>query len=372
MKANKVSAIVFANVEGEHLGDLTSIRSTASVPFGARYRLIDFTLSNIVNAGISNVGVITKENYRSLMDHLGSGLHWDLDRKRGGLHILPPFNTSNAIRYSGYIDALNGARNFILRSNSEYIVISDANVVANVDLNGAIRSHVKNDADITMLWHRGKLGDNSSETMIFSFGDDTKINKITFFDNDKDEVNYGFGLYIIKTKVLIDMIDFAYQNGIYNLKHVFFADKIKKLRVFGYEHKGYISVIDSQDNYYKANLDLLNSEVRKDLFNKDRPIFTKTRDDMPTRYGTHADVKNSLIGDGSIIEGTVKNSILFRGVKVEKGAVIENCIIMQSGKIGENAVLSNTILDKNVTVFKGKVLKGTPSDALIINKNKNI
>lgn len=372
MKSNKVSAIVFANVQGEHLGDLTAIRSTASVPFGARYRLIDFALSNLVNAGISNVGIITKKNYRSLMDHLGSGMHWDLDRKNGGLHILPPFNDENAVRYTGYVDALNGARNFISRCNSEYIVISDGNVIANVDLYNAIRSHIKNEADITLLWHKGEIKSNFSDTMIFDLDDENRINNITFNDKNEGEVNFGFGLYIINTNVLIEMIDLAYSNGLTNLKFAFFVDKVKKLRIFGYEHKGYISVIDAQKNYYDANMDLLNADVRRDLFNTDRPILTKARDNMPTRYGTRSVVENSLIGDGCVIEGTVRNSILFRGAVVEKGAVVENSIVMQSAKIKENATVKYTILDKNVLVGKNKVLMGTNGDALVINKNKEI
>lgn len=371
MKSTTVSAIVFTNVNDERLGDITNMRSTASLPFGASYRLIDFTLSNLVNAGLNNIGIITKENYRSLMDHLGSGVYWDLDRKNGGLHILPPFNSANAVKYTGYIDALNGAKNFITRSKSDYIVICDANVVANIDLSSALDSHIKNDADVTMLWHKGVL-DEGTDAMVFSVGDDNSIKSITAADSSTDEVCYGFGFYIINTDVLLKLVDMAYKIGLYDLKLAFFADNIKQIKIMGFEHKGYLSVIDSDEKYYAANMDLLDKDVRKCLFDKERPIFTKTRDDMPTRYGTRALVENCSIGDGCIIDGTVKNSILFRGVKVEKGAVVENSIVMQSGVISKDAIVEYAILDKNVVIGENKVLKGTKDSALMISKNKKI
>lgn len=371
MKATTVSAIVFTNVLDERLGDLTNVRSTASLPFGASYRLIDFSLSNLVNAGVNNIGIIAKENYRSLMDHLGSGVYWDLDRKNGGLHILPPFNIANAVKYTGYIDALNGAKNFITRSKSDYIVICDANVVANIDVSSALESHIKNNADVTMLWHKGQLN-KDTEAMVFSIADDNTINAITASEPTDEEVCYGFGFYIINTEILLKMVDMAYKNGLYDLKLAFFADNIKQLKIMGFEHKGYLSVIDSEEKYYNANMDLLNHDVRKCLFNKNRPIFTKTRDDMPTRYGTRAVVENCSIGDGCIIDGTVKNSILFRGVIVEKGAVVENSIVMQSGVISKDAVIEYAILDKNAVIGENKVLKGTKDSALVIGKNKKI
>lgn len=372
MKATTVSAIVFTNVLDERLGELTAMRSSASLPFGASYRLIDFSLSNLVNANINNIGIIAKENYRSLMDHLGSGVYWDLDRKNGGLHILPPFNLANAVKYTGYIDALNGAKNFITRCKSDYIVICDANVVANIDVSAAVESHIENGADVTMLWYKGTVSDAVAETMAFSFDSENEIESITVAEISDEEQCLGFGFYIINTSVLIDLVDLAYKNGLYDLKLAFFADRINQLKIIGFEHKGYLSVIDSENKYYKANMDLLNTDIRKCLFDKKRPIFTKTRDDMPTRYGTHAVVENCSIGDGCIIEGTVKNSILFRGVKVEKGAVVENSIVMQSGIIEKGAVVDCAILDKNVCIGENKVLKGTAQSALVIGKSKKI
>ena len=372
MKTTNVSAIVFTNVADERMGDLTVVRSSASLPFGARYRLIDFALSNLVNAGISSVGVITRENYRSLMDHIGSGVYWDLDRKNGGIHILSPFNIRNAIKYSGYVDALNGAKNYIKRSKSDYIVICDANVLANIELEAAIKSHIEKSADITLFWHKGNVPSNYADTMVLEFDEENRVNEISFCEDSTAEQNYGFGFYIINTDVLINMIDLAYENGLSDLKLAFFIDKVKKLRIFGFEHKGYLSVIDDEKAYYNANMDLLKTDTRAYLFDKERPIFTKTRDDMPTRYGTHAVVTNCAIGDGCIIDGTVKNSILFRGVKVEKGAVVENSIVMQSCVISKGAKVNYAILDKNVTVGEDKVLSGTENSALMIGKGKKI
>ena len=372
MRTSAVAGIVFANSNDNLLKRLTSQRSMASIPFGARYRLIDFSLSNLVNAGITNVGIITKENYRSLMDHVGSGIYWDLDRKNGGLHILPPYIESGIRRYSGTIDALHGAKDYIKRCKSDYIVLCAADVLANVDIKSVVSAHVKNEADITTVYHKGILPANRDDAMIFSFEEDNRISSIGFVGEAGTELSYGIGITVISRELLSELVDEAYENDLPNFNRNVMAAKVKQLKIYGYEHKEFVMLMNGTDSYYNANMALLDNKVRRELFNKDRPIYTKSRDDMPTRYGTKSNVKNSIIGDGCVINGTVKNCVLFRGVKVEKGAVVENCILMQETKVGENSQLCNVISDKNAQIGENMILKGTDEKHFFIKKNQII
>lgn len=372
MRTSAVAGLVFANVNDNLLKKLTSRRSMASVPFGARYRLIDFSLSNLVNAGVTNVGIVTKENYRSLMDHVGSGIYWDLDRKNGGLYILPPYSTSGAKRNSGTIDALVGAIDYIEHCKSEYIVLYNADVLANIDVSALIKEHVANSADITLVYHNGKLEANNGDVMKLSFKKGGRVSEIALDAESGDVADFSIGVSVIGRQLLLDIVNDAYENELNSFNRDVIAKKVKQLKIYGFRHNGYLAFMNCTNSYFKANMDLLSSDVRAELFDRNRPVYTKTRDDMPTRYGTKADVKNSLIADGCVINGTVKNSILFRGVKVEKGAVVENCILMQETKVGEKAQLNNVIADKNAVVGEEMVLKGTAQKHFFIKKNQTL
>ena len=344
MRASAVAGIVFANINDNLMRKLTSKRSLASVPFGARYRVIDFALSNLVNAGVSSVGIITKENYRSLMDHVGSGVYWDLDRKNGGLYLLPPYLTSGIKRYNGTVDALYGAMDYIERCNADYIVLCRADSIANIDIGAAVKAHADKNADVTLVYHRGKPPLNNTET--------------------------AYPVAVISRELLIKTVTDGFMDGAVSFMKDVIAENTGRLKIYGFEHKEYAAVFDGINSYYDASMDLLKGEVRRQLFSPDRPVFTKTRDDMPTRYGTKSSVRNCLIADGCVVDGTVKNSILFRGVTVEKGAVVENCILMQETKVGENTGLCNVIADKNAVISGGMVLKGAPGKSFFIKKNQ--
>ncbi|MBE6750041.1 MAG: glucose-1-phosphate adenylyltransferase subunit GlgD [Ruminococcaceae bacterium] len=365
-----VAGIVFANVNDDLLKKLTSRRSMASVPFGARYRLIDFPLSNLVNAGAKSVGIVTKENYRSLMDHIGNGIYWDLDRRNGGLFLLPPYITSGARRYNGTIDALYGAMDYIKHCKSEYIVLCNADVLANVDISSAIETHIGNSADITLIYHKGNIPVNNGETMMLEMNDYNVVTGISLDGGKDEQVNYSIGYTIISRELLLSLVKEAHDNDVVSFNREVLANKVKQLKIIGFEHSGYVTFMNGTDSYYKTSMDLLDPEIRKQLFNRERPIYTKTRDDMPTRYGTKSQVKNSLIAAGCVIEGTVINSVLFRGVKVEKGAVVKNCILMQETKVGANAQLDNVIADKNAVIGEEMILKGTAKKRFFIKKNE--
>lgn len=372
MMASNVSGIVFANSHDELIDKLTEHRSTASVPFGGRYRLIDFTLSNLVNSGVTNIGIITREKYRALMDHVGSGLFWDLDRKNGGLRILPPYNTSNVRRYIGYVEAIKGAMDFVTRCNTEYIILCDAATVANIDISDVMAFHTANNADITVVYHNGIMPCGNEETMSIVTDKNNRITNIEFDCFFDDKINYGLGVTVFKRTKLVELIEEAYLNGYTSINRDIIVRKLTALNVYGYSHEGIAFVINSNKTYFDANMKLLESDVRNDLFSKDRPVYTKTRDDMPTRYGTKSSVQNCFIADGCVVDGTVKNSILFRGVKVEKGAVVENSILMQGVTVCKNANINYLISDKNAVIGSDVTVKGTEQKAFFIRKNQTL
>lgn len=367
MRTSKVAGIVFANTHDELLNPLTDHRSMASVPFGGRYRLIDFPLSNLVNAGVTNAGLVIKEKYRSLLDHVGSGLYWDLDRKNGGLHLMPPFNTRDAKRYNSYIEALHGAMDFVNRCNAEYIVTYNSDVVANVDIAEFVKSHIKNQADISVVYTNGVRPTAHNDAVNLTLDSDGRISGYTENTEEGTPSDYSMSIFLFNKEVLCKLVEQAY------LDDAIYLDEIlKRLRVYGYKHEGFSAMMDSMTEYYAATMKLLDNKVRRDLFNADRPILTKTRNDMPTRYGTHSVVQNCFIADGCVIEGTVRNSVLFRGVKVEKGAVVENCILMQGSKVAADVQLEHVVADKNSSIGEGMIIKGTAKKIFLIKKNQTL
>lgn len=370
MRASAVAGIVFANINDSLLKKLTSKRSMASVPFGARYRLIDFSLSNLVNAGISTVGIITKENYRSLMDHVGNGVYWDLDRKSGGLYLLPPYVTSGTKRYTGTVDALHGALDFIDRCKADYIVLCNADTIANIDIGAAVKAHIEKKADVTLVYSHGKPPINNKDIMSLQVGKGKKIESISFGLEDNEETDFYAGVTVISRELLKKLVNDAYSEGEIIFTRDVLGKQMNTLKIYGFEHKEYIAVLDGTHAYYNSNMELLDKDARRQLFNKERPIFTKTRDDMPTRYGTKSDVSNCIIADGCVINGTVKNSVIFRGVTVEKDAVVENCILMQETSVGANSHIVNVIADKNAIIGDNMVLKGTPDKCVFVKKNQ--
>lgn len=369
MRSGSVSAIIFSNSNDGALKELTANRSIASLPFGGRYRLIDFTLSSLVNAGISKIGIITKENYRSLMDHLGSGVFWDLDRKNGGLYIIPPY-ISGVHKYKGSTDAVIRALDFVNHTNSEYIIVCESGAVANIDVSSLINYHIDNNSDITIVYRKAECGDKYENSVKLKLEDNGKVTAVSSSKTSTELGNFSLGLSIFRKEVFLNIISSSSDTTVDGIYRDTIARNTEKLNIFGFEHKGYSAVMDCRKSYFEANMELLNPDVRKDLFNPERPIFTKVKDDMPTRYGTHSSVSNSLIADGCIIDGTVKNSILFRGVRIRKGAVVENCVLMQGVEIRDNTKIKYVVSDKNAVISDGENINGTNRKAFIVKKNQ--
>ncbi len=368
-----VLGLIFANMHEANLPELTKGRTMASVPFGARYRMIDFPLSNMVNSGITQVGIITKQNYYSLMEHLGMGSEWDLARKTGGLHILPPYRSEGSGIYRGRLEALAGAAEFISESDADYVVLADSNVVANMDIKPMVDFHEKSGADITCVYGRGVYSTERAMTMtVFSVDEDNKIYDVLARPAISGEMNVALDVYIMRRKFLEDLIRESECRGLYSFETDILLHKLHDYKIMGYKYDNYFEIIDSMKTYYKANAAMMNREISHEVFNLERPIFTKIRDVAPAKYGIDADVKGSLIADGCIIEGKVENSVLFRGVVVQKGAVVKDSIVMQGSVIEEKASFINVIADKDVTLTKNRVITGSAEYPIFISKGANV
>ena len=367
MTGKNIVGIVFSNAYDECISELTGIRTMGSVPFACRYRLIDFALSNMVNSGIEKVGVLTKSNYQSLMDHVGTGKPWDLSRKNDGLFILPPFSTNETGGNRDKLASLKGIMGFISRSDEEYVLLSDCNVVHNLDVEALMDFHTAKNADMTIVYKKGKVP-ALKDVIVLHMNDDGKAEKVTLYPVTDENVNFSLNVILMKKALLERLIHEAIRLNYKDFETDLIQGNVDKLNIYGYEEKGYSAVIESLQSYYNINMELLNPDNCDDLFNADRPVYTKVRDDMPAIYGLGSSVKNSLVADGCIIEGTVENSILFRGVRVEKGAVVKNSIIMQDGFVAQNATLNCVVVDKSVVITPNKTLSGAESYPVHIGK----
>ncbi len=361
--------IIFSNIHDDSVPELVRERTLGSIPFGGRYRLVDFPLSNMVNSGIDTVGIITKSNYQSLMDHVGSGKDWDLARKDGGVIILPPFGEieSNKI-YTSRLDALKGIINFLIRADEEYVVMTDCDSVNRINYNDVIEQHIRNHADVTLVYKRIDNGEGFADKTITFDLEDERVVGVNYNDGEIDkESNVFTNVFVVKKSLLQNIVmDSITHNKRSFMKDVI-ATNLKGMKVMGYEYKGFYAGITSLQAYYDSNMSLLDENIRNELFG-DRSVCTKIRDSAPTKYGQSAIVKNSLIADGCIIEGEVENSIIFRGVKVARGTVVKNSIIMQNTVLGENSTLNCIITDKNVVIRDRKVLSGSENHPFYIGK----
>ncbi len=374
MTNNKMTGIVFSNMHDENMGLLTSKRTMGSIPYGGRYRLVDFVLSGMVNAGMTNVGIITKYNYHSLMDHVGSGRPWDLARKRGGLVLLPPYSrlgTAGGI-YRGSIEALAGHLGYIKEQNAQYVCISDCDVVTNVDYRAVLEQHQKTGADITIVCCHKEMGSAARDIATVELDKSGRLCDLTVNPAIEGSANVYLNMFVMDREMLIRMIENAYSHGHFSVTQHILQEQMKSLKIYGYQHMGFCRRIGDLESYFAANMALLDPVARAELFPEDRPVYTKNRDGVPTKYGLRSQVSNSLVADGCIIKGTVENCIIFRGVRIGAGAVVKNSIIMQSTIVSENANLDYVITDKNVVVQSNRVLCGYKTIPIYLEKGSNV
>ena len=365
-------------VSGERttrLKDLALSRSTAAVPFGGRYRIIDFILSDMVNAGLTSVGLITEKNYHSLMDHLGSGKEWDLHRKRDGLFILPPFMTKdNAGVFRGAVDAIRSVIGYVRRTAEDYVILSWPRVVMNVDLVPMMEQHIATGADVTILYAEdGALQpEEQSQDLRLIMDEKGRVTDMELDAYRPRSVNRSCDVMILRKELLEYLVEEAFARGEYDFHRDILLKKYRTLNIMGYRYEGFLARVESIESYFTGNMALLNPDVQADLFNPRHPIYTKVKDEVAARYSVSAQVKNSLVADGCVIEGQVENCVLFRGVHVKPGARIFNSIIMQGAEIDENVLLDHVILDKGVKILPGRTLQGYDSFPIVIRKNQTV
>lgn len=369
---NDMMGIIFAENPEAGMGELTSVRSLAAVPFGGRYRIIDFILSNMVNSSIINVGITTPYNYQSLSDHLGTGKPWDIDRKGNGLFVLPPKEIPEAGEIRGNIDTIIGINHYITKSSQSYVVVSDCNTLCNINFSDVLKFHLESEADITMIYNNvDKLKPRELSTRILLDTDENnRVTDINVYPMHQKTNHSYMHMFIINKELLLELAGDAFAHNKHYISKDIFLPSLDKLKIMGYKFDGYCKQIDNIKSFFDTNLELLQKNVRDELFglSSDMPIYTKVKDTVPTKYGVGANVSNSFVADGCLIEGTVKNSVLFRGVHVGKGATVENCIVMQNSEVMDNCLLENVIFDKEVVLRSGKKLVGQDTYPMVIGK----
>jgi glucose-1-phosphate adenylyltransferase len=367
-----VMGIIYTGENDARLRELTVIRAIAALPVAGRFRVIDFLVSSMVNGGMKNIGVIMQKNYHSLMDHLGSGKEWDLHGKNNGLHILPPFLTrENVGLYPGLLDALRSNSNFLVRSKQETLVLSNSNIIYNAHLDELVQFYRETGADITMLYTNDQSMKRDEYGTYLSLDKKGNVIDMEVQPTHPAYDSVYMAVLVIKRELLRDLVDKAVSHGLHSLDRDVILRLVqdKSAKINAYEYKGKCWQIDSVQSYFRFNMEVLDPEMRKGLFQDELPVFTKVRDEMPACYGDNATVVNSLVADGCIIEGTVENSVLFRGVKIAPNAHVKNCIIMQDGQAHEGAYIENCILDKQAVIKRNAKLIGPEAYPIVIGKD---
>ncbi len=369
--------IIFPNSYDNLVPELAGDRLMASIPFAGRYRIIDFLLSSLANCGISNIAIVVRENYHSLMDHLGSGREWDLLRKNGGLSIFPPYAEKNMKVYSGRVEALESILPYLKSKKEKYVIMMDANIAVDFDFNAMLAEHIESGADVTVAYteqeipaeliRAGAHGDMYYTLKL----DDGRVRRIFMNSEMCGKQNLAMNIYIIDREALIDKIHAAFVRGYSCFERDILAPRLEKYNIRGYKYDGYYARICGLKSYFDENMKLLDDENLDALFTGGQ-IYTKIRDDNPTRYINGCKTKKNLVADGCVIEGDVENCVLFRGVKIAKGAKIRNSVLMQDTVVKAGARLDYVVTDKNVTIEVGQELKGTDTQPFYVAKGHTV
>ena len=364
--------IVFAYQAAPALGELVSKRTAASLPFCGRYRLIDFSLSSLMNAGVRDVGVIMQRDYQSLLDHLGSGKAWDMSRKTRGLRILPPFGLPEYHKgvYAGTMEALMAVRTYIRHIPQRHVVLLLGDLLANIDLQPILEQHLRSGAPITAI-----CSDHTPSAARHRFlpGADGFVKGARFGVTGGGEGLSSLEGYVIEKGLLMQLIELCHAHNFYR----FHRDAISMYlneegRMAVAVHEGYAEIIHAVDDYYRASRDMLDPEIRRGLFLPERPIRTKDHEGVSTYYGEHAVSRNSLVADNCIIDGEIENCILFSGVRVGEGAQLKNCIVFQDTVVGDRCRMNHVISDKNCSFAPDTVLCGAEKMPVVVGKSKRI
>ena len=367
-----VMGIIYTGENDSRLRELTMLRAIAALPVAARFRVIDFQVSSMVNAGIKNIGVIMQKNYHSLMDHLGSGKEWDLHGKNEGLHILPPFLTrENVGVYTGLLDAIRSNTNYLERSKQTTLILSGSDIIYNAHLDEALRFHLDTDASVTLMYTKDPGMKRDELGTYLQLDEAGNVVDMEIQPTHPSYDNVYMKVLIIKRELILNLVDKAVAHGLHDLDRDLLMKMVREgqYKVNACEYKGDCWRIDSVQSFFKFNMDILDPVKMKGIFRDDLPVYTKVRDEMPTYYGDSAEVINSLLADGCQIEGKVENSVLFRGVRIAPDAHVKNCIIMQDGQVHSGAYIENCILDKQSVIKRNAKLIGPDAYPIVIGKN---
>ena len=366
-----VMGIIFAN-DGT-VSTLTDKRTMASMPFGGRYRQVDFALSNLSSAGIHRVGIVTRHSYNSLMNHVGSGEEWGLEMELGGLEYLTPYSTSKVSDYRGKLESLYSAMTFLeYGPDSELVIMIDSAVLSNLDLTKVIHSHVESGKDLTLVTKSGIADGEHTLDLAVKLDEKGQIADMTVDYAAPADYEASMDIFVMNKAWLVQQVKDHIAHNLYHMDRDLVMGLWQKdpasINVFSYQ--GIAMFNESVEQYFRNSLSLVKKEVREDLFGRNHPVFTKVRDRVPTYYGEDCHIENCSVADGCILEGNAKNSILFRQVTILPGAQVEDCVIMNDSVIGEGAILKNVILDKDVVVRPGAQLVGTPKNPVIIHRGE--
>ncbi|MDU4959145.1 MAG: glucose-1-phosphate adenylyltransferase subunit GlgD [Sporomusaceae bacterium] len=359
----------------ELLRELTQNRPLAAIPFAGRYRVIDFILSNMVNSGIRNVGMLAYANFRSLMDHLRSAKEWDLARKGNGLFILPSNQAPGRFRAGeGDIEQMYAHFDYFKRSKEQYVLLAGSAMVASIRFDGMLDFHRQTGADVTVLYQPGcRLeGRDYRHCNFIRTEADGRISDVAVSCDPGRQHQLSMRMYLLERKLFMDIIERCMIKGERDFVKDGLIRNFGQLKFYGYPFDGHVAVINSVYGYYHHSLSLLQPAIRQSLFPRDNPVYTKIKDESPANYRLGAKTSNSLVANGCVIEGTVENSILFRGVHVQPGAVVKNCVVMQKCEIGAGAALDTVICDKDVRIGPGRAIKGETAYPIIIRKGSVI
>ncbi len=371
----KAMGIIFTN--DATMGELTDKRTCGSIPFGGRYRQVDWALSNMTCAGIRHIGIISRHSYQSLMHHIGNGEEWGLKLEEGGLEFLTPYASDTNYLYRGKLASLHNALDFLEYSDGDdedLIVLSDSAILANVDMADVIRSHIESGKCVTVVTKAGVA--NGQKVLDLALKVDDKGEVVDMVVDFAAPADYlaTMDIFVMDKKFLIKWVQEMVARDKYHMDRDLIMGGWRRgqIDINAYQFDGVALYNESVEEYFVNSLSLINKEQREDIFNGKHPIFTKVRDRVPTYYGEGCDVENCLIADGCILEGEVEDSVLFRQVTIEAGAEVDKCIIMNDSVIGEGAELKYVILDKNVTVTPGAKLVGTRQNPIVVKRGDTV
>ena len=375
--AISAAGIIFSNLNNNTLSRLTKDRTVAAIPFACRYRLIDFALSDLVNAGIFNIHVVANYSYRSLVEHIGSGKDWDLARRKGGVNVISPYQTAtnaSASVFSTHMEALKSMRDYIEEFTEDYVVLMDSDTVLNIDIADVIAAHEQSGANITMVTRRVSEDYTSKHPRLMVHSEGGRVDDMLLSARyDATTPELVLNIFVMRSEHLLRIINEAETHG-YNSLTAMMRSRYNNADYRTYCYDGFAACVSSVLDYYKYSIQLAtDAQARESLLGqKTNPIFTRVHNSAPSIYTATAKVENSMIADDCIIEGTVINSVISRGVHIERGAVVKNSILFKETRVGKNASVNCVLTDKDVTITDGVVLSGNENMPFFIQKGRKI